>query len=197
VSNFERLKFLYAGVRAFSVALGLLSVVAVNLCTTANFSSATVPTTDTITTFITTPTPLTLTLQKTPRPCLPLLHQTTPIFFPTKHATQSFHHLVAVAPHHHISVVPKSAKHAHSPQIVVVTLSSGPVSVNEEARSPFRALINEAARIFNEARANQASQTNKNLWVSLVVDVAVCSHFAGFITSILVFLKARSLHSLT
>ena len=33
--------------------------------------------------------------------------------------------------------------------------------------------------------------------VSSVVDVAVCSHFAGFIASILGFLKARSLRSLT
>jgi len=33
--------------------------------------------------------------------------------------------------------------------------------------------------------------------VSLVVDVAVCSHFAGFIASVLVFIKARSLRSLT
>ena len=40
----------------------------------------------------------------------------------------------------------------------------------------------EIVRIFNEARANQASQTNFE-WnnVSLVVDIAVCSHFAGSI----------------
>jgi len=34
-------------------------------------------------------------------------------------------------------------------------------------------------------------------WVSLVVDVGGCSHFAGFIASMLVFLEARSLRSLT
>jgi len=34
-------------------------------------------------------------------------------------------------------------------------------------------------------------------WVSLVVEVTVCSHFAGFIESMLVFFKASSLRSLT
>jgi len=43
----------------------------------------------------------------------------------------------------------------------------------------------------------QTKRAKRIEWVSLAVDVAVCSHFAGFIASMFVFLKARSLRSLT
>ena len=56
----------------------------------------------------------------------------------------------------------------------------------------------EIVPIFNQVRATCAEPKAKRIeWVSLVVDVAVCSHFARSIASILVFLKARSLRSLT
>ena len=60
----------------------------------------------------------------------------------------------------------------------------------------------EIVRIFNEARAKRVKRVKRIKWngVSLVLDVAfmpACSHFAHFIASMLVFLKARSLRSLT
>ena len=48
----------------------------------------------------------------------------------------------------------------------------------------------EARRIFKETH-EQTKRAKRIEWVSLVVDVAVCSHFARSIASILVFLKAR------
>ena len=50
----------------------------------------------------------------------------------------------------------------------------------------------EARRIFNEARAKRVKG-----WFSSGCCHYVCSHFAEFIASILVFIKARSLCSLT
>ena len=51
----------------------------------------------------------------------------------------------------------------------------------------------EARRIFNETRAKRVKRVKIIEWVSLVVDVVmnVCSNFAGFIASMLVFIKAR------
>jgi len=55
----------------------------------------------------------------------------------------------------------------------------------------------EARQILIKHERTKRTKRIRIEWVSLVVDVAVCCHFARFIASILVFLKARSLRSLT
>jgi len=65
--------------------------------------------------------------------------------------------------------------------------------------SLLEAAPSEARRIFNEGRAKRTKRAKRIGWVSLVVDEAIMSvvHFARSIACMLVFLKARSLRSLT
>ena len=59
------------------------------------------------------------------------------------------------------------------------------------------AMRSEIVRIFNEARAKRVKRVKIIEWVSLVVDEAVCRHFAGFIAPVFIKALSQYFHSLT
>jgi len=106
-------------------------------------------------------------------------------------------------------VVDTAQIHIHHPlgnlgvvrQRVVLLGVHGEIAVHGCLRR--RHTLSVSLALFRNVRKSQGPRptapseegAKRIVWVSLVVDEAVCSHFAGFIA--LVFIKARSLRSLT